>query len=167
MNKQQKARIEPDKIRIVAISLVRGSLDTKEAFLAHPIRPSKIDLKVNHLINFYLEDNRSIIRLNFIVEGKTEDESPLGIAAAYTIDFLFEVENMPDFVDTGNSTEIKVDGIFGATLLGLALSTSRGILLERTHGTYFANFLLPVLDPMRMIGLSDQGEHIVLNTMEN
>lgn len=39
----------------------------------------------------------------------------------------------------------------GATLLGIAFSTARGIIFERTRGTFFDGVILPVVDPFKVL----------------
>lgn len=46
---------------------------------------------------------------------------------------------------------MQIDAALGATLLGTAYSTARGIIFERTRGTYFDGVILPVIDPFKVL----------------
>lgn len=44
-----------------------------------------------------------------------------------------------------------MDSILGTTLMGIVYSTARGIILERTQGTFFNGVILPVINPNKLI----------------
>ncbi|MBK6947694.1 MAG: hypothetical protein IPH16_06115 [Haliscomenobacter sp.] len=72
------------------------------------------------------------------------------MTASYHLDFVLEVENLEVFLSREDA-EIQVLDILAATLLGLCISTARGILYERTQGTPFEGIILPVVDPMKVL----------------
>lgn len=46
---------------------------------------------------------------------------------------------------------MQVDIGLAASLVGLAYSTARGIILERTSGTILNGIIIPVIDPMKLL----------------
>jgi len=52
------------------------------------------------------------------------------------------------FVLQDESGKTYIDKNIGGTLLGIAYSTARGIVLERTQGSYLGGVVLPVIDPI-------------------
>lgn len=69
--------------------------------------------------------------------------------------FIFKVENLDELIQQTKST-IKLDPDFGNALAAITYSTSRGILLTRLQGTAFQNFILPVINPNKLL---DSGKH--------
>jgi hypothetical protein len=67
------------------------------------------------------------------------------------IEFRFVVENFEDFVKVEEKDEIRIDAALAATLLAMAYSTARGIVFERTRGTFFDGVILPVIDPFNTL----------------
>ena len=47
---------------------------------------------------------------------------------------------------------MRLDAAMGAAvLLGIAFSAARGIIFERTLGTFFDGVILPVVDPFKVL----------------
>ena len=60
---------------------------------------------------------------------------------------IFHVVNLSSVTKTSDNNEFKIDDKFLATLTGVAIGTSRGILAKNTIGTIMANHPLPILNP--------------------
>ena len=59
---------------------------------------------------------------------------------------------MRDFISyEENKEDYTIDSQLGATIAGISYSTARGIVLERTNGTYFNGVILPVLNPRELL----------------
>lgn len=98
------------------------------------------------------EDKRVRIRLHVNITAFDEAQKLIsGIQAAFGIDCHFFVENLEEMLhqvpDGGESLQFD----FGVTLFGMAYSTSRGIVLERTHGTIMGGVILPVVNPVKIL----------------
>ncbi len=154
MSDSTKPAIIPEQIHMLKVNLIKGNLDSEEGFLANPVEPEGLEVNISNQFRFDLEEKRVLIRLTVNISGLNADKKPLGITAAYALDFFFVVDNMTDFI-TQENKDVKVADILGATLLGISISTARGILLERTHGTFFDGFMLPVVDPMKLLREQD------------
>jgi len=68
------------------------------------------------------------------------DQSENNIFAELTVNFIFEIYGLSKIENNGS---INLPDDFIISLLGLAYSTSRGILFEMTNN----NFILPIIDP--------------------
>ena len=65
--------------------------------------------------------------------------------AVLSTDYIFTVSNLDVFVNEDHSIGIPL--YFLATMVGLALSTNRGIWYEKTAGSNFSRALFPIVDP--------------------
>lgn len=142
--------IQPEKIHIISINIFKANLETQEAYLDHPVKPASFSFDFGNQIAHNFEDGRSRIRLFFHLAALNEADEKLGVEVEYGIEFHFQVETFQDFVKAKEEVpQINLD--FVATLLGMAFSTARGIIFERTRGTFFEGIVLPVIDPYKAL----------------
>ncbi|GAH33667.1 unnamed protein product [marine sediment metagenome] len=91
----------------------------------------------------------------------SQNDKELGLNGEYGIEFLFEIDNFEEFIEkndeekhtdgTNDQEDSMVSGVLGGTLMGIVYSTARGMILERTQGTYFKGVILPVINPNDLI----------------
>lgn len=148
---QKVAIIIPEKIQLIDIKVFQSNLETSNDFLNTPQQIISFDFGFGQEIAHNIQLNRSRYRLFFTLEANDGDNKQVGLKADYGIEFHFEVENFKDFLILSNEKGTQIDANLGATLLGMAYSTSRGIILEKTHGTFFQGFILPVINPFKAL----------------
>lgn len=148
--------IVPEKIHLVSVNIIKAQLETTDDFLEKPVRANLHNFGMSHSIANNIEEKRSRFRLFFSLQAKAESGEALGLKTEYGIEFHFFIENFDDFIRTSESTSPQMDINLGATLLGIAYSSARGIIFERTRGTFFNGVILPVIDPFK--ALLEQGQ---------
>jgi hypothetical protein len=149
-------RIKPDKIDLLSVTVLKTSILPSSDYLLKPKEPSAISVGYFQKSEFDFDKGLVMVSLNIKLIGKDEKENDIGLEGEFSIEFIFEVENFNEFIlenkEIVNDKEVttrQVDGILGSTLIGIAYSTARGIILERTQGTLFqpGGVILPVIDP--------------------
>lgn len=146
----QLPAIQTDKITLVEIVVLKCSVGGTEEYLENPVKPEQIIMHLGTESKFDFTNQTCRFRMHIILEGQTGQETPLGLNGEFLMDFVFQIENLSDFlVEDSDSTQVH--SILGATLLGICFSTSRGIVLERTKGTPFAGFILPIINPLKTL----------------
>lgn len=142
--------IQTDKIALLEIAILKCSIGGSEEYLRNPIRPEQIVMQLGTESRFDFANQVCRFRLHILLEGLTKQDSLLNLNAEFLMDFVFQIENLSEFfLEDGDSPQVH--SILGATLLGICFSTSRGIVLERTKGTPFAGFILPVINPAKAL----------------
>lgn len=150
---KKEAHIPPihtDKIVLLEIAILKCSIGGSEEYLRDPVRPEQIVMRLGTESRFDFTNQTCRFRLHIILEGLTKQEALLNLNAEFLMDFIFQIENLADFLLEDDDIP-QVHSILGATLLGICFSTSRGIVLERTKGTPFAGFILPVINPSKAL----------------
>jgi len=66
--------------------------------------------------------------------------------AEYLYDFIFEVENILDFLVETENKDVFTGQIIG-TLIAISYSTFRGLIYSKLSDTNLNGFILPVIDP--------------------
>lgn len=145
-----KVKIIPEKIHLVSMNIFQANLETAEEFLNQPQPVDSFEIGTVYEMAHNFKDKGTRIRLYFQMNALDVEGGHQGVKVEYGIEFHFVVENFHEFIPT-NKKESLIDSALPATLLGMAYSTSRGIIFERTRGTFFQGVLLPVIDPFKML----------------
>ncbi len=78
---------------------------------------------------------------------KSDSDTLIGLFANFQYEFYFKVDNMHDLL----SEEKVVHPEIITSVLSLAYSTLRGIILERTCGTLLGSVILPIVNPLQLL----------------
>jgi hypothetical protein len=147
--------IDPTKIRIESINIAKAAIDATEAYIANPVVPASTKLNFTSEQQFDYDAKRMQARIRVDMMGEDESSNPLGLSGYYDMYFHFSIANIEEHV-TGTGKALQVNAQLGATIMGIAYSTMRGVVLERTAGTFFQGTILPVLDPRAFLNASVQ-----------
>lgn len=143
--------IDPDKIQILQISIYKSNIDASIEFLEQGAIPERYAFSFSQNTGFDYDQNLISIRLNILLNSKDENNKKLELKGEFGIEFQFRVENMKDFAEAKENGNIVFDSILGITMMGIAYSTARGIILQRTEGTLLSGVILPVIDPAELL----------------
>jgi hypothetical protein len=143
-------QVDPDKIHLIGLRLLGANYETSEDFLKTPILPARTNVKIGQNTGLNLEKNLLVIKMEIILNGLNNEDSEVGLTARYLIEFAFTVDNLKELVQIQGSIS-TIDGRLAATILGIAYSTARGIVVERTQGTFFNGAILPVINPSSLL----------------
>ncbi len=143
--------IQPDLIHLTEVHILAASFETSDAYRENPVKPMEVYFGFGKQLAHNLEHGRTRIRLGVTMEGQDEKGVSLGVTCRYDLEFHFRVDNFQDFVVKDDQGNVKIHALLGATLLGIAFSTARGIIYERTRGTFLDGVILPVIDPHKLL----------------
>lgn len=142
--------IKPDLIHIITLNVYKALVNTSKEYLDNPVNIENIQVKYAQDSAFNFNENGIRIRLEVILDALNKDNEAIGLNAEYGVEFHFVVDNMNEFIVEEGKTK-KLKGILGGTLMGISYSTIRGIVFDRTQGTFFRGVILPVIDPNELI----------------
>jgi len=143
---------DPTKIHILGVSLVQGALDASDAYLQAPGRPELVKVQQHQVSRFNDAQKLFLVRLTIELEGQDKKAQPIGLSSSYVLDFQVRVDDLDDFKQGLQNGNPVIDGQLVATVMGILYSTARGIILERTRGTFFDGVILPVISPKDLVG---------------
>jgi len=109
-----------------------------------------LEVKINVNYRWNLEKNLFgvVIDLFYLIKDKNNKKVEL-VKLSFITEFF--IENLKEVFTVRTNNDFDMDEKFESTLVGLAISTGRGILFEKTTGTVFNNFIFPVVNPMELI----------------
>lgn len=151
MNPDRK--IDADKIHILDIKTLAGNIECKSQEDAKKVEAHRFEFELSN--GLAVKDN--IIGFKLVVDIVAIDKKgqPLSIEGSYTHEMIFKVDNLDDFVEKTDKGDM-LDAGLGSTLVSIIYSTVRGIIYNRTQGTSLGVVTLPVVAPLRLMGLEDK-----------
>ncbi len=140
MEKKQ-APIIPEDIHLLAMEVVQQKID------AHAFKKQKQHkLNVGHKVLHNLKDERVKMELafSFVDANKVQ-------LLFFQIDFHFKVEQLSNFYQLKEENQPVFHAPLIATLLGISLSTARGVIYEKLQNAGVGNVIIPIVSPQKML----------------
>ncbi len=138
----EQTPIIADRIHLLSIEVPQQKVDT-QSFKKH----KQHQLNVGHKIFHNLKDERMKLELAISFEDNNKNQ-----LSFFLFHFHFAVKNLSEFY-TLNKDNIPVfNTLLIATLLGIGLSTSRGIIFEKLQNAGAGNVIIPIVAPQKIMG---------------
>jgi hypothetical protein len=140
---------DPEKISIVESKMVKGQVDVPEVFETSNVEGYHLENSLQ--LGFNLDEK--LVKADFTIEIKTESKGQNVKEASgnFHLVFIYHVENLNDLAKTNNKDLIESDHKLENALSSVTYSTSRGILITRLQGTALQNFVLPIINPNKLL----------------
>lgn len=133
-------QIIPEKIHLTNIKWVKeNTVVLQEKLPQNPTYNFTIAHNMMHNLEKQLVKIRLFIDMNGVIA-----EKPINQGGNYEIDFFFQIEDLKNHYQIIDEKPI-FNGVFVATLLGIAFSTLRGMLFTLWKGTVLESVILPVI----------------------
>ncbi len=133
-------QFELTRINTIQFSIAQTDLTEKEPPKGFPV---KLDFSVATAFNIKNKISKIGIELKCAFENNPKFNATL------KTDYIFKIENLEDFLIEGNT--LKIPDYFTIAMVGIALSTTRGIWFEKTAGTLLNKVMFPIVDPSKLI----------------
>jgi len=140
-NMENQPVINPEEIHLFKMQVIAEKIN--KALFAES---KENNLGVAHKIMHNLEDQRVKIELVFSFKNQSDQET-----AFFQIDYQYQIDNMSNFYNIKENGKPIFSAQMIACLLGIGLSTSRGIIFERLEREGIKDIILPVVSPQKML----------------
>jgi len=144
------SKVDPTKIVLEGISILRAAIDPSDAYIAAPTQPATSAWTCNTAWNIDHKTSTIMFSIRIDLQGVDKKGKEIGLKGYYELGFRFKITNLKDLTQKIKGIN-AVDGSLLATIAGIAYSTTRGIVMERTAGTFFNGVVLPVIDPKQLL----------------
>jgi hypothetical protein len=154
---QDQHKIIAEKIQIIGIKTLKGSIDADETAGEHQVQAHLFNFEVGTGVN--LAEKIMGVQLLVNIDGIGKDGKLVNIKGSYTHEITFRVDNLQDFVvSEEEAEEPEIHWLMSSTLASIAYSTVRGIIYNRTIGTSLDAVILPVIGPQTLIDMKEKKE---------
>lgn len=144
-----KSVFDPEKITLIEFKMIKGQIDTPENFDNSKVIGHQLDNSLQ--LGFNLEDK--LAKADFTIsiktdsKGENEDES----TGNFHLIFIYRIENLEELAKPVKNKTLNLNPGLANALSSLTYSTSRGILLTRLQGTALQTFVLPIINPTKLL----------------
>ena len=143
----EKIIVNPELIHLFSVDILKARLESEFEVLGED--STEFQFTTSFLNGFNVVEKLVRCELEIKVDKKNE-EGRIIAESSFTISFVFHIENFEEVVEQKEGG-IVFNAAMAATLAGIAFSTTRGILLTRFQGTTFRDFILPIIDPKKIL----------------
>lgn len=138
---EKEPQIIADEIHLLVIE------NTQFRLLAEEFKKAeKHHLGIAHRVLHNLNDQR--MKLELILSFKDNENKEVLFLQT---DYHFQVDNLTDFYEINDKNIPIFFSPLIATILGISLSTSRGILSEKLNTSGIHNVVIPVVSPINLL----------------
>ena len=124
-------------------------MDTPENFDLG--KASGYQLEHSLQLSFNLDDK--LAKADFTVSIKTDskDENEGEATGNFHLIFVYRIENLQELAVPEKNKRLNLNPGLANALSSVTYSTARGVLLTRLQGTALQNFVLPVINPNKLL----------------
>ena len=146
---QDKNIFDPEKTTLIDFKMIKGQVDTPENFDIHKVVGHQLDNSLQ--LGFNLDDK--LAKADFTVKIKTDSKGGNKTESIGNFHFIFiyKIENLEELALPEKNERLTLNPGLANALSSVTYSTSRGILLTRLQGTAFQNFILPIINPNKLL----------------
>lgn len=139
----------PEKLSIIEIKFVEGQVDTPENFIIDKVEGHQLESAMQFAFN--LEEK--LVKADFTIEIKTDSKGKNSkeSTGSFHLVFIYHVENLEDLAKPDQNNLLVLHPALGNALSSITYSTSRGVLITRLQGTALQNFVLPIINPNKLL----------------
>lgn len=140
---------DPEKISILEFKFIKGQVETPEGFEVDKVQGNNVENSLQ--FGFNIEDK--LVKADFQITLKTNSSGKNSIEASgiFHLVYIYKVENLEKLATIVKENHLDINPWLANALASITYSTSRGVLITRLQGTAFQGFMLPVIDPNKLL----------------
>lgn len=135
------------QIRLIEINEISFYLNP----IPLPIEQVEFGKNLNLEIGFRFDVNQetNIFKFYTLIDYRVlENAEPI---VGIETELVFEISNLSSVVSFESGEQLKIDNNILATLAGVCIGTTRGLLASNTKGSSISKFPLPILNPTEIL----------------
>lgn len=140
---------DPEKIALIEFKMIKGQVDTPERFDIGKVIGHQLDNALQ--LGFNLEDKLAKADFTVNIETSSKGGNENEATGNFHLLFIYRIENIEELAAPAKNKNIDLHPALANALSSVTYSTSRGILLTRLQGTALQNFILPIINPNKLI----------------
>lgn len=155
--KSQAERLNLNKIRLVNVNILGINIYS----------PNNITSTDKNLVGFGFgfevdeglnqKEKLAKLILKFEIIAVLSKKAKQESKGTFNFEYIFHIENMEEYV-IKRKREFLVKNVLGANLLGISYSTSRGLIIAKTKGTFLENAFLPIIHPDELVKTTNKSK---------
>jgi hypothetical protein len=139
---------DPEKLSITEFKFIKEYMETPEDFIEDKVKGHLLENTLQLAFNL----KEKLVKVDFKIEIKTQSngENTQESWGVFHFIFIYSVENLDELAKPNNHL-LDIHPALNNALTSITYSTSRGVLLIKLQGTSLQNFVLPVINPNKLL----------------
>ena len=146
--KKTVSKFDAEKLELVEVKIVKASINCREDFDFEALLKYHPSIKTSLRVSMETKSVRCALDIS--VETGSSNSQP-ECSGNFLFHFYFEVSNLPELLEVTEDESNELDPALAIAIAGVAYSTARGILISRFQGTVFSLFILPIVNPAKLL----------------
>lgn len=147
-----KLSFDPEKVILTEFKMLKGKVDTPEFFNSKSIKNFTVDNSLT--LSFNIEKGLVKAEYSIDIESDSENLNQSESKGSFHFVFIYLIDNLDVLAVVDKNQRISLDPFLANALASITYSTSRGILMMKLQGTALKNFILPIINPSKLIAKS-------------
>ncbi len=147
-----------DQLRLRDAQFVECAITNRET--GNPLMAEEVyDFEFSYALNSLHDLERRFvgIELRLSLDGLDEEKNSVGVHGHFWLRFTFEVLNLEELLVHDGETTTIPPALY-LTLLGIAYSTARGLVMAKTASTVLQGVTLPIVDVRELVAGAKSNE---------
>ncbi len=144
METNTQAVVDPDKIHL------RQVMQTGFSVHGNGADTGDLHTHFSSVVSIDEPANTVAVRLTTTVRTKGHEQDGMSAKADFEQEYRFHVGNLSGLLNTRDGQQF-IDPRLITTLISISISTARGIVWAQTKGTFLDGFVLPVVNPAKLV----------------
>ncbi|HNR06949.1 MAG TPA: hypothetical protein PKM27_06495 [Saprospiraceae bacterium] len=140
---------DPEKITLIDFKMIKGQVDTPENFDNSKVSGHQLDNSLK--LAFNLVDKLAKVDFTLTIKTDSKGENESEATGNFHLIFIYRIENLAELAIPEKNKRLNLDAGLANALSSVTYSTSRGILLTRLQGTALQDFVLPIINPNKLL----------------
>lgn len=143
-------QFDPLKLSIVRYGILKETLETAEGFDPGVVVGYELTNRLNLSVNIH--DRLLKVSLVIGITTGSDGANVQEATAGFEFVFMIHVDNMQELIRTDkNGLLLAIHPWLSNSAASVAYSTTRGLLLTKLDATVFQGFILPIIDPAKLL----------------
>lgn len=140
---------DPEKIMFADFKIIKCHLNTPENFDITKLKGHRLQNSLE--IKFNLDEKLAKADLHVDIRTESNDNEEEEATGSYLLSFIYVIENMEKLALPGKNNMLQIHPFLTNSIASVTYSTARGILISKLQGTVFENFVLPIINPNKLL----------------
>lgn len=138
---------DAEKIQILNIKLIGSKIESDDNFDINSITAYKTD----HTLEIGFNPENKFSRVEFKIKMETQSSNDEEARSEFEFITVFLIDNFEELTEIKGNEQINVHPLLINSLISITYSTIRGLLISKLQGTAFNSFILPVINPNKLL----------------
>ena len=144
-----KEIFEAEKITFLDFKMLKGQIDAPEDFDVNKVMGHHLENKLH--LGYNMEEKLAKADFTVDIVTRSEGDNIVEATGNFHLIYIYQIENLDELVRPAQKDMLEIHPGLSNALASVTYSTTRGILLTRLQGTALQTFVLPIINPIKLL----------------